>query len=185
MFHSAYVPQTCSSVPMFPSPYVHPTTCSPPVPIIPSPIPQKCFPFPMFHKHVPQYRYSPVPMFLQLVPQSLCSPVLFHRSFCHSLCFPHMFPSAYVPQTCSPVPMFPQLVHQFLCSPVRISLTIHTMSIFWVDTIYATMYSCVHFHEDWRGSLLNLGWYPFGESCSYIFYKNSDYCIPKDNDWGT
>ena len=28
-----------------------------------------------------------------------------------------MFPSAYVPQTCSPVPMFPQPVHQSLCSP--------------------------------------------------------------------
>ena len=29
-----------------------------------------------------------------------------------------MFPSAYVPQTCSPVPKFPELVHQSLCSPV-------------------------------------------------------------------
>ena len=29
---------------------------------------------------------------------------------------------------------------------------------------------------------MNLGWYPFGESCSYIFYKNSDHCIPKDTE---
>ena len=42
------------------------------------------------------------------------------------------------------------------------------MSIFLITIIYTMMHSSVNFHEDWRGSLLNLGWYPFGESCSYI-----------------
>ena len=37
------------------------------------------------------------------------------------------------------------------------------------------MHSSVHFHEDWGGSLLNLGWYPFGESCSlYLMSTNID-----------
>ena len=42
------------------------------------------------------------------------------------------------------------------------------MSIFWIAIIYTTVYSSVHFHEDWGGSILNMGWYPFGESCSYM-----------------
>ena len=41
------------------------------------------------------------------------------------------------------------------------------MSIFWIAIIYTTVYSSVHFHEDWGGSVLNMGCYPFGESCSY------------------
>ena len=140
--------------------------------------------------YITQSLCSPVPMFpifpSSFVSQSLCSPLLFHRSVFHSLYSPNMSPSPYVPQylcstnmlpspspyvppTSSPVPMFPGPIPQkgflSLCSPNMFPIT------------YVPQCLCSPvpmFRLQLVLNIFNLGWYPFGESCSYIFYKNSD-----------
>ena len=158
MFPSPVAPQPyitqslCSPVPMIPSPYV-PQSLWSPVHLFPSPY--RCSPVPMLpSRHVPLTN-SPVHMFTTPIPQKLLFPI-FPKHVPHSLCSPNYFTSCSVRQSVS-------------------SLAIHTMSIFWIYTNYAAMHSSVHFHEDWRGLFLNLGWYPLGEICSY----------PKDIDWVT
>ena len=166
MFPSPYVPQSlCSQSICFPVPIdVHQSLCSPvpisptnsPVPMFPIPIPRKCFPFPIFPKHVPQW----------LCPQCLCSP--------------NMFPIHYVPPTCSPVHMFPSPIPQkcflFLLFPQHVPHGLYSL---------VPMFPSPYVPSPTSFELLNLEWYPFGESWSYIFNKNSEYCVPKDKDWGT
>ena len=162
--------------------YVTQSRCSPnlyyPVPVFPgthvSNIPQSpCFPVPM----------SPSPCALQ----SICFPVPIevHQSLCSPV---PIVPHSYSTEVFSlPFPIFATHDPQALCSPVPMPMTLfkihflqygHSYYVYILNRYYlcSNELVCAFSLRLEPRVTFEFGWYPFGESCSNIFYKNSDHC---------